>query len=152
VTIDTGSPKPGIDGLLSLADVVNAPRRFVEEHLGTSDLAEGAQQIARRGPRIVTITDGDRGAVLCAEDQLLRSPALGDIRTVDSNGAGDVFTAGVIHGVLHDWSPQQVLTFAVAVAGIKCQSLGNREALTDEQAAVRLARTLDVTMAPTPVR
>lgn len=150
VTIDTGSPKPEIDGLLSLADVVNAPRRFVEEHLHTTDIAEGAREIARRGPRLVTVTDGDRGAVLFAGDQIFQSPALQNLHTVDSNGAGDVFTAGMLHGVLNDWSPLRMLKFAVAIAGIKCQSLGNRDALASEQAAATLARSLDVTSVPAP--
>src|SRR5690606_20136527 len=76
VAVDTGSPKPGIEELLQIADVVNAPRRFVEQHLGTSDIAAGAERIADLGPRIVTVTDGGHGAVMHADGESLRTAAL----------------------------------------------------------------------------
>src|SRR5690606_22207511 len=87
IAVDTGSPKPGIEEILRIADVVNAPRRFVEQHLGTSDIAAAAEQIASLGPRVVTVTDGERGAVMHTHGESLRTAAL-DL------SAGDRATGG----------------------------------------------------------
>ena len=52
-----------------------------------------------------------------------------EVETVDTCGAGDVFCGAVIHGMLEQWSPAGVLEFAMAAAALKCQRMGNREAL-----------------------
>ncbi len=129
VCVDTGSPKPGIGELLSLADFVNAPRRFVEEYLQESDLERGASAIAALGPSIVTVTDGEHGAWLSTNGTTIHQPAIKQAPIVDTNGAGDVFTAGMMHAVLSGWSPHLSLSFAVTAAGMKCTRLGNRDAL-----------------------
>jgi sulfofructose kinase len=139
VSVDTGSPKPGIEHLLKLADVVTAPRRFAEEFLGERNLIAAVRAIASMGPSLVVVTDGERGGVMSADGGVIATPALQGAPIVDTNGAGDVFAAGVIHGVLEDWPPERILRFATAVAGWKCRRLGNREALADLQIALRTA-------------
>jgi len=129
VFLDTGSPKPGIERLLPFVDVVNAPRRFVEEFISETDLSRGARALGKFGPSQVTVTDGERGAWLHANGDTIFAPALTGEQIVDTNGAGDVFMAGVIHASLMGWSPPQTLSFAVAAAGMKCCTLGNRDAL-----------------------
>ncbi|MCA9109259.1 MAG: hypothetical protein KDA52_04875 [Planctomycetaceae bacterium] len=129
VFVDTGSPKPGIEELLSLADYVNAPRRFVEELLQVTDSERGAVAIAAMGPSSVTVTDGEHGAWLAAQGRTFYQPAVRTGPIVDTNGAGDVFTGAMIHAVLSDWPPLQALRFAVTASGLKCTRLGNREAL-----------------------
>lgn len=137
VVVDTGSPKPGIDDVLRCADVVTAPRRFVEEFAGCVDLAAGAIQIAELGPSLVCVTDGDQGAVGAADGTVWATRALNGAPAVDTNGAGDVFAAGVIHGVLQDWAPERVLQFATVTAGLKCRKLGNRDALPELSGVLR---------------
>lgn len=129
VCLDTGSPKPGVEQLLSLSDVVNAPRRFIQEFLQETNPDRGAESLSNYGPSVVTVTDGDRGAWLCCEGPSIHRPAIMGEPIVDTNGAGDVFTAGIIHAVLSGYSPDVMLDFAVTTAGLKCRSLGNRDAL-----------------------
>jgi ribokinase len=144
VMLDTGSPKPGIEELLRVADVVNAPRRFIEEFCGVSDLLVGARTILERGAKLVTVTDGEAGAVMGTEAGTWHVSALPVPRVIDTNGAGDVFSAGIIHGVLCGWAAERTLRFASALAGMKCAALGNRATPRAEQPAQLAADKLVV--------
>lgn len=134
VSIDTGSPKQGVEKLLQLADIVNCPQRFCTEFIGESDLRQAAKRIADFGPMIVTVTAGEQGATLAANGEVYFQKARQLSRTVDTNGAGDSFSGALIHGVLQCWPPEKILEFAVLCAGLKCEQLGNEESLpTDDQ-------------------
>ncbi len=132
VCLDTGSPKPGVEELLKIADVVNCPKRFCEQFLGEENSREAARKIAAFGPRIVTVTDGEHGAVLHTQGETLFEPAMKLKQVVDTNGAGDSFSGALIHGVLSDWDPERILKFSSTCAGLKCQHIGNQEALPTE--------------------
>jgi sulfofructose kinase len=56
----------------------------------------------------------------------------------DTTGAGDVFRAGFIHGLLHDWSLEHTLRFANATAALKCTQIGGRSGIPTVAAAERL--------------
>ena len=47
---------------------------------------------------------------------------------VDTNGAGDVFHGACAIGELRNWPFEWTLTFANAVAAMKCRTLGGRAA------------------------
>ncbi|MEW4489636.1 PfkB family carbohydrate kinase [Thalassoglobus sp. JC818] len=129
VAIDTGSPKPGVDEILKLADIVNAPRKFAEQFMGESDIQRASRAIAEYGPKVVCVTDGENGAAMFADGETRFEPATRPPQVVDTNGAGDCFSGALIHGVLQQWSPERILRFCTVSAGIKCTRLGNDEAL-----------------------
>ncbi len=126
VCLDTGSPKEGVAELLKLADVVNCPRHFCELFCGTESLEEGARKVAEFGPALVTITAGADGAVMFENGITIRLPATHIEHIIDTNGAGDVFCAGLINGVLKRERPAKILERAVQFAGRKCAHRGNR--------------------------
>lgn len=132
VTLDAGSVKPTTGCLLPLAEVVNAPKRFLRAYCGTDDPDVGAKTLLRLGPRIVTVTDGDRGAGVYTEDQSIWLPAF-PVRAVDTCGAGDVFCGGLIDAVLSRLEPEHALRFAMAAAALKVTRPGNREALAGRE-------------------
>jgi sulfofructose kinase len=45
---------------------------------------------------------------------------------VDSIGAGDIFHAGFIYGLLQKWPLQRQLDFACAAAALNCMAVGAR--------------------------
>lgn len=54
------------------------------------------------------ITNGSRGAELFTPDRVINMPsALDPVRFVDSNGAGDAFTAGYMYGVVHGFGLEE---------------------------------------------
>lgn len=120
VCVDTGSPKPGIEELLRLADVVNCPMTFCERVFSITDAIAASREIAALGPRIVTVTRGENGAILRQGTDVWVGEALPLERIIDTNGAGDIFSAGLIHAAFRQFPPDQMLCFAIATAGLKC--------------------------------
>ena len=56
----------------------------------------------------------------------MHAPGFSVSPVVDTNGAGDVFHGACAVGELRGWSLDWTLTFANAVAAMKCRKLGGR--------------------------
>jgi sugar/nucleoside kinase (ribokinase family) len=119
-----------MEELLCHVDVVNCPRRFINQFLETDDLKTGLEGMLDMGPTMVTVTDGANGAAIASRDGIWSRSAF-SVDAVDTTGAGDVFCGGLIHGILSDWPADRILPFAMAAAAIKCRGIGNRDALSD---------------------
>jgi sugar/nucleoside kinase (ribokinase family) len=129
VSLDSGSVKPATERLLPLVNAVNAPLRFITDYCGTSDAERGAKRLLACGPRLITVTDGERGAGIYTSDMAAWLPAF-PVRTVDTCGAGDVFCGGLLYAVLVGMPPFEALRFAMATAAIKVSRPGNAELAT----------------------
>lgn len=71
-----------------------------------TDKADLIRSVARLGPKIVCLTDGERGAYVQSEDGLYFAPALTDRSVrVDATGAGDAFASGFLAAYLQS-SPE----------------------------------------------
>jgi sugar/nucleoside kinase (ribokinase family) len=62
------------------------------------------------------------------------------VNTVDTTGAGDVFHAGFIYGLLQNWELINILRFANAVAALKCRDLGGRKGIPTLEEAYELLK------------
>ena len=58
----------------------------------------------------------------------MRAPGFA-VPVVDTNGAGDVFHGACAVGELREWPFEWTLTFANAVAAMKCRTLGGRKGI-----------------------
>ena len=136
--LDTDAPGPGIDELLPLTDVLIVAAEFPARLTGLTDLRAALRESARRGPAIVGVTLGPGGALAYADGTFHYVPAF-RIPVVDSTGAGDIFHAGSIYGLLHEWPLDVVLRFAAAAAALKCEQLGGRPGIPALDRALALA-------------
>ncbi len=128
VFMDLGSPKPHLEQLLKHVDILNGPERLVQRLFTLTDLEQGANRLLAMGPKEVTLTSGESGAIHCTKDTVTCHPGY-LVDAVDTNGAGDVFSGAILYGTLHEWSVEKKLAFACAASALKCQQIGNREAL-----------------------
>jgi len=128
VCLDAGSLKPGMQELIPYLNVMNCPRRFITEYLQTDDVHVAGKALLQQGPEIVTITDGIHGAWLFTTAGSLHCAAL-PVLSLDTTGAGDVFSGALLYGILEEWPLDRVLKFASVTAALKCERLGNRDAL-----------------------
>jgi sugar/nucleoside kinase (ribokinase family) len=71
---------------------------------------------------------GHDGAVALVEGQFVYVKGF-EVKAVDTTGAGDVFHAGFIYGLLQNWEVADILRFANAVAALKCRDLGGRRGI-----------------------
>jgi len=76
----------------------------------------------------VAVTLAEEGVLGFTEGRFMSIPGF-PIKAVDTNGAGDVFHGACAVGELRDWSLEWTLTFASAVAAMKCRFLGGRRGI-----------------------
>jgi ribokinase len=69
------------------------------------------------GPAQVAIKLGHEGAVLGLADGIVYSPAF-PVKVLDTTGAGDAFSSGLLYGNLHNFSPNGSLLLANAMGGL----------------------------------
>ena len=125
VMLDAGSARPGMLELAGLCNYVVASEVFAAGlgwKLTPEALLKEAESLRVKA---LTITLGESGSLTVAGDQIIRMPAF-TVNAVDTTGAGDVFHAGYIYGLLQKWDLEQVVRFASAMAAIKCLRIGGR--------------------------
>jgi sulfofructose kinase len=128
VTMDGERIVPGIEEVWPLVDLLVCNPRFLAAVTGEQTPKEGLQALAARGPSRVAVTLAEEGVLGFAEGRFLRIPGF-PIKAVDTNGAGDVFHGACVIGELRGWSCEWTLTFASAVAAMKCRFLGGRRGI-----------------------
>lgn len=73
----------------------------------------------------VVLSDGPNGLVAGSPSLPVRHfPPFPAPAYVDSTGAGDMFRAGMLHGLTRNWPISKCLQFASAAGCLKCKSLG----------------------------
>ena len=156
ITMDGERIVPGIEKVWSRVDLLVCNPRFLTAVTGTTDLEEGLRSLSARGPARVAVTLAQRGVLALTEGRFIRVPGF-PVVPVDTNGAGDVFHGACAIGELRDWPFDWTLTFANAVAAMKCQVLGGRAGIParDEVIAFltgqghgEIARALEATVSP----
>jgi sulfofructose kinase len=136
--LDTDTPTPGIGDLLRLTDVLIVGAEFPARLTGISNLRGALRAASKRGPWFVGVTLGPGGALACVRGEFHYVPAF-HVPVVDSTGAGDIFHAGSIYGLLQGWSVPDTLRFAAAAAALKCEKLGGRPGIPTLERAKALA-------------
>ncbi len=128
VTMDGERIVPGIEEVWPRVDVLVCNPRFLAKASGREKPKEGLRAVAGRGPSRVAVTLAEDGALGYEKGQWVRAPGF-CVAAVDTNGAGDVFHGACALGELRGWPFEWVLTFASAVAAMKCRSLGGRRGI-----------------------
>ena len=80
---------------LSFADIVKVSDEELELLTGETDLERGSQKLVEAGVSLALVSLGARGAFFRLGELCGRQPTF-DVRTVDTNGAGDSFFGAVL--------------------------------------------------------
>ncbi len=123
--LDAGSARPGMTDLAGLCDYVVASEVFASG-LGWGQTPKALlKEFKTLRCSALTVTQGESGSITVSDDLAIRTPAF-KVEAVDTTGAGDVFHAGYIYGLLQGWGLERVLPFASALAALTCTSVGGR--------------------------
>jgi sugar/nucleoside kinase (ribokinase family) len=90
---------------------------------GERDPERALRKLRRLNPGLLCMTLGEEGAAALEGDVFHAIPAE-RVTAVDTTGAGDVFRAGMIYGLLRGWDVPALLRFANAAAAISCTREG----------------------------
>jgi sugar/nucleoside kinase (ribokinase family) len=126
VIADLDEPYPLLDPLLENVDYLIVSRDFPAKLTGENDLRKSLAILQKRfGSRVSAATLGTEGVLAWDGQQFCYSPAY-SVPVVDSTGAGDIFHAAFIYGLLQNWPVQRTLDFSCAAAALNCMAAGAR--------------------------
>jgi fructokinase len=123
-----------IERMVARADIVKLSDEDLHWLEGRGDLAVLAREILAKGPKVVFVTEGAKGAraVTATQDRFI---AATPVKVVDTVGAGDTFNAGVL-AALH----QAGALSKTGVAALSDATLDAALSLGTRAAAVTVAR------------
>ncbi len=126
VIADLDEIYPGVEELLRNIDYLIVSRDFPCRLMAESDLNLALVGMQRRyGCRFTAATLGPGGVLAWDGSRLCYRPAY-RVPVVDTTGAGDIFHAGFIYGLLQGWALERQLDFSCAAAAMNCMAEGAR--------------------------
>jgi sulfofructose kinase len=126
VVADLDEIYPGVDALIEKIDYLVVSRDFPCRLTGESSLKGALREIQTRyGCLLTAATLGPEG-VLAWDGEHFHYAAAYRVPVVDTTGAGDIFHAGFIYGLLQGWELERRLDFSCAAAAMNCMAEGAR--------------------------
>jgi len=132
IMLDAGNVRQRMDELLSSVNWIVVPQAFHQAFYGDIDFHKALLDLRKRGTELAIITNGSKGCTAAWEDKIEHFPAY-DADIVDSTGAGDIFHAGILHGLLKKWAIPDCIRWASAAATLATGKLGGRGRLPGEK-------------------
>lgn len=90
---------------------------------GERDPERALRKLRKQHAGLLCVTLGTAGSMALDGDRLIHVPAF-KVHAVDTTGAGDIFRAGFVYGLLAGWPTLDILKFANAAAAVSCTRLG----------------------------
>jgi sulfofructose kinase len=141
VIADLDEVYPGVQGLLGNIDYLIASRDIPGRLTGEANLRVALRALqARYGCRLTAATLGHEGVMAWDGSQFHYAAAF-RVESMDTTGAGDIFHAGFIYGLLQGWPLARQLDFACAAAALNCKAIGARSGIQSVQAIENLVST-----------
>lgn len=106
--------------------LVNLPEAKTLSGCDTKEKA--IERLLEAGAKNLILTEGKHGSGCYSKEGAITAPAF-PVKAVDTTGAGDTFTAGLLHALSADFSIEQALRFAAACAATAVQSVGARSSM-----------------------
>jgi sulfofructose kinase len=128
IVVDLDKVEPLTSELIKEVDFVITSSRFPMLFTGISDQKKALLELQKHTSGFLCATLGHEGAMALVNGEFLSIEGL-KVKSVDTTGAGDIFHAGFIYGLLQNWEVVEILRFANAVASLKCQDLGGRKGI-----------------------
>ena len=143
VIADLDETYTGVEDLLQYIDYLIVSRDFPGRLTGEPNLERALRRMHERyGCRLTAATLGQDGVLAWDGNQSWLHSAY-RVPVVDTTGAGDIFHAGFIYGLLQGWSLDRRLDFACAAAALNCTCSGAR-------GGIRTVADVETLMAATP--
>jgi len=126
VIADLDEVYPGVQGLLGSVDYLITSRDIPGRLTGEVNLPAALQALQTTyGCRLSAATLGHEGVIAWDGSQFHYAAAF-RVESLDTTGAGDIFHAGFIYGLLQNWPLARQLNFACAAAALNCKAIGAR--------------------------
>jgi sulfofructose kinase len=141
VVADLDDTYPGIEELVAHIDYLIVNNDFSCRLMDDTHLERALRRMQQRyGCRLSAATLGEEGVLAWDGKDFLHSAAY-RVPVVDTTGAGDIFRAGFIYGLLQEWPLERQLDFSCAAAAMNCMAAGARGGIRPTRAIEELMAT-----------
>jgi sulfofructose kinase len=141
VIADLDDLYPGVEELIGKVDYLITSRDIPGRLAGKGDLRKSLPAVrSQYGCRLTAATLGQDGVLAWDGAQFHYSAAF-RIEPLDTTGAGDIFHAGFIYGLLQGWPVALQLDFACAAAALNCTAAGARGGIQSVENIEKLIAT-----------
>jgi sugar/nucleoside kinase (ribokinase family) len=141
VIADLDDTYPGVEALIENIDYLIVSRDFPCRLMAEGDLKIALKKMQLRyGCLLAAATLGPGGVLAWDGTQFYYRPAY-RVPVIDTTGAGDIFHAGFIYGLLQGWDLDKQLDFSCAAAAINCMAGGARGGIKSVEAIEALMTT-----------
>ena len=123
VVADLDELYPGVEELLPKLDYFVASRDIPGRLTGETDLRKALPEVKKKYECVLAAATLGEEGVLAWDGTRFWQAAAYRVKVVDSIGAGDIFHAGFIYGLLQNWPLQRQLDFACAAAALNCMAV-----------------------------
>ena len=106
-------------------DITFANEDEIKSLIDAKNLEE-VLSFAREIKKIIVITRGEKGAISIKGNQITEVDAKKNLNIVDLTGAGDLFAAGYLHGIINNFNQKQCLEKGTEMSSIIIQKIGAR--------------------------
>ena len=137
VSLDTGlepvlTDPQGLHKILNEIDICITGPQEISKLFDCSSPEEGAARLFSLGIKIAAIKLGEKGSFVATENEGFACPAF-KVKTVDTTGAGDSFTAGMLYGWINKMSLRATAVLASALGAFASTVYGAGFAFPDKQ-------------------
>jgi sulfofructose kinase len=141
VVADLDETYAGVEDLVANVDYLIVSRDFPIKLTQERNLERALHVIKRRfGCALTAATLGADGVIAWDGEHFYSRPAF-SVQVTDTTGAGDIFHAGFIYGLLQGWPLERQLDFACAAAALNCTFPGARGGIGTVEAIEELMAT-----------
>jgi len=115
--------------LLPFVDVLVLSAAVIRSRRQESEPLDLALAISDAADCDIILTDAGKDITILPREgqrKIIRPPA---VQAVDTTGAGDIFKAGLLYGLLRDMPLQEAITWGAAAGSLMCQYAGTTKTL-----------------------
>jgi sugar/nucleoside kinase (ribokinase family) len=120
-----------LDPILAKTDVLILNQVEIESLAKETDLEKACRFLLAHGPSVILLTLGSQGVLVAEHGSFRRVPAEVVADVVDTTGAGDAFSTGVLAGMLEDLDWEGCAQLGCKMAAGKIRHFGSRTGLPD---------------------
>jgi sulfofructose kinase len=143
VVADLDEIYEGVDALVENIDYLIVSRDFPCRLTGEDSLRAALRKMQLRFRCLLTAATLGPNGVLAWHGERFHHAAAYRVHAVDTTGAGDIFHAGFIFGLLRGWTLERQLDFSCAAAAMNCMAEGARGGIRSVEAIEALMATTD---------
>ena len=106
-------------------DIVFANEQEILSLISSSSISE-AISFSKNLKKNIVITRGDKGAIAIKNQEVIECSANNNLNLIDLTGAGDLFAAGYLHGLINNLSLKEALIYGTKLSSKVIQQIGAR--------------------------